>query len=95
LSAEAPPPRDVHLSPLLASAAMSGNWPAYAQAWQRLDEEAIGPLLERQRSGQTVRLSLCGERGWVTLETGPKSWRSRLARWWRPSAWPALLQEGL
>ena len=95
LSAEAPPPRDVHLSPLLASAAMSGNWPAYAQAWQQLDEEAIGPLLERQRSGQTVRLSLCGERGWVTLETGPQSWRSRLARWWRPNAWPAVLKEGL
>jgi hypothetical protein len=86
---------DVHLSPLLASAAMSGNWPAYVQAWQRLDEEAIGPLLERQRSGQTVRLSLCGERGWVTLETGPQGWRGRLARWWRPSAWPALLEGGL
>ena len=86
---------DTHMSPLLASAAMSGNWPAYAKAWQRLDEEAIRPLLERQRSGQTVRLSLCGERGWVTLETRPQGWGSRLTRWWRPSAWPALLKEGL
>jgi hypothetical protein len=86
---------DTHMSPLLASAAMSGNWPAYAKAWQRLDEEAVRPLLERQRSGQTVRLSLCGERGWVTLETRPQGWGSRLTRWWRPSAWPALLKEGL
>ena len=73
---------------------MTGNWPAYAQAWQQLDEQAMRPLLERQRSGQTVRLSLCGERGWVTLETGPRGWRSRLARWWRPRAWPAMLKDG-
>lgn len=95
LSVEASAPRDVHLSPLLASAAMSGHWPAYAQAWQQLDERAMRPLLERQRSGQSVRLSLCGERGWVTLETAPLGWRNRLARWWRPNTWPALLKEGL
>jgi hypothetical protein len=95
LTSATPNPADVHLSPLLASAAMAGNWSAYAQAWQQLDAQAMGPLLERQRGGQTVRLSLCGERGWVTLQTAPQGWRSRLARWWRPSAWPALLKEGL
>jgi len=92
LTSTTPAPHDVHLSPLLASAAMAGNWPAYAQAWQQLDAQAMGPLLRRQQQGQAVRLSLCGERGSLTLETAPRGLLPSLHQLFRKPAWPALLQ---
>lgn len=53
----------------LAQAVFTDDWEAYAQAWAALDAGEIAQLLARQRAGEAVRLTLCGERGWQTFET--------------------------
>ena len=54
---------------VLAQAAFANDWAAYAQAWAKLDETDIAQLLAQQKSGKTVRLSLCGESHTMTFET--------------------------
>ena len=95
LPAATRPPQAVHLSRLLAPAAMAGDWSAYAQAWFELDAQVLRPLLARQQAGEAVQLSLCGERGCLTLQTAGASLMGRLAGLFRPSPWPRLLKEGL
>ncbi len=81
-------PQAVHLSRLLAPAAMAGDWAAYAQAWAQLDEAVLRPLLARQQAGQSIMLTLCGERGFVTLTSAGRGTMSRLTRLLRPHPWP-------
>ena len=59
----------VHTSRALAQAALANDWAAYAQAWTELDASDIAQLLTRQNSGNTVRISLCGESQSMTFET--------------------------
>ncbi|MDB5868763.1 MAG: hypothetical protein JWP96_1095 [Polaromonas sp.] len=60
----------------LAEAVFKEDWSRYAQAWQTLDTGEIARLLTRQRAGDTVRLTLCGESSAQTFE-------SRHAGLWR------------
>ena len=96
-------PQAVHLSRLLAPAAMAGDWAAYAQTWAQLDEAVLRPLLARQQAGQTIQLTLCGERGFVTLQSAGRGTMS----WTRPRAasgpcskrvcircWPSSMRPG-
>ncbi|HYW56791.1 MAG TPA: hypothetical protein VE934_07515 [Polaromonas sp.] len=53
----------------LAHAAFNDDWAAYAEAWAALDASEGARLLALQQSGETVRLSLCGERNASTFET--------------------------
>lgn len=53
----------------LAQAVFKEDWAAYAQAWTTLEAGDIAGLLERQRAGETVRLTLCGERSAQTFES--------------------------
>lgn len=53
----------------LAQAVFKEDWASYAQAWATLDAGDIAQLLERQRAGETVRLTLCGERSAQTFES--------------------------
>ena len=87
-------PADVQVVRSLAQAALAEDWAAYAQAWAELDRQEIAALLQRQRAGQCVRLSLCGERGSLTLESARPSLWSRLNPWRGQPRWPDLL-EGL
>ena len=60
----------------LAEAVFKEDWAAYAQAWETLDTGEIAQLLARQRAGETVRLTLCGEHSAQTFETHRASpWR--------------------
>jgi hypothetical protein len=83
----------VHMPRTLAQAALAEDWAGYAQAWADVDSQAIAPLLGRQQAGQTVRLSLCGERGSLTLETAPRGLLARVQQTFRRPAWPDLLQD--
>ena len=58
-----------HSPRALAQAVFREDWPGYAQAWQALDGGDIAGLLARQRAGDAVRLTLCGESGAQTFET--------------------------
>ncbi|HEY3048815.1 MAG TPA: hypothetical protein VGJ72_15310, partial [Polaromonas sp.] len=60
---------DISMPRSLAQAVFNDDWAAYAQAWAALDAGELAQLLARQRAGETVRLSLCGERGAQTLES--------------------------
>lgn len=62
----------------LRGPALQGDWGAWCQAWQALDREALTPLLAAAERGQAVRLTLCGERGSVTLAPQAHSWWRRL-----------------
>ena len=75
----------VSVTRALAHAAFTADWPAYAAAWVALDAGAIAVLLDQQRSGQAVKLTLCGESGARTFETAPRhifsQFMGHLARW--------------
>ena len=68
----------------LAQAAFADDWSAYAQAWQQLDAGAIAELLKRQRAGETVQLSLCGERTAQTFESARPGIFSRISSFLSP-----------
>ena len=61
--------RQVSVPRGLAQAAFHDDWAAYAQAWAELDAGEIASLLRRQRMGESVRLTLCGERSAQTYES--------------------------
>lgn len=78
--AAARPAAGLQLSPYLRDAALTGDWQAWAAAWQQLDARECARLLGELEKGRTVRVTLCGERGartWSSTEGG--GWR-RLTR---------------
>lgn len=77
----------------LAQAAFSNDWPAWTAAWQELDAGEGARLLALQRSGETVRLSLCGERNALTFETAPQGLWSRVTSLFGPQPLPAVLEQ--
>jgi hypothetical protein len=79
---------EIHQARELSPAAFADNWAAYTQAWAALDADLGARLLTQQQSGQTLRLSLCGERHALSFETAAPSVWTRLAHLFKP---PALL----
>ncbi len=63
----------VNMPRSLADAALKEDWPAWAKAWEQLDATACADLLKRVRAGESVTLTLCGERSALTYELRPKS----------------------
>jgi hypothetical protein len=63
----------------LAQAVFKEDWAAYAEAWGRLDAGEIAQLLDRQRAGETVRLTLCGEHSAQTFETSQTGFLTRIS----------------
>ena len=63
----------------LAQAAFKDDWAAYVKAWGEIDAIGIAQLLVQQNAGQTVRLSLCGERSAQTFETTAQSFFQKIS----------------
>lgn len=63
----------------LAQAVFADDWQAYAQVWAALDAGEIAQLLARQRAGEAVRLTLCGERGWQIFETHQAGFMAKIS----------------
>ena len=63
----------------LAQAALSEDWQTYAAAWAALDASEIQALLARQQAGETVQLTLCGERAAQTFETARTGFFARVS----------------
>jgi hypothetical protein len=81
---------DDHLrAPLLAN-----DFAAWAEAWRVLDAGAIAELLARAERGESVALTLCGERSAQRFEALPRSLRQRLSSRWNAAA-PHHILEGL
>ena len=85
----------VHMPHTLTRAALADDWDAYAQGWAQLDRQALQPLLERQRSGRPVTLTLCGERGALSLRSAQATLWQRLKTRLAAPRWPALLKDAL
>ncbi|WP_332775203.1 hypothetical protein [Polaromonas sp.] len=84
---------DVQVPRGLAQAAFNDDWAAYAQAWAALDAGEVADLLQRQRSGEAVRLTLCGERGAQTFETAHSGLFSKISSLFKPEPlWNVLKQ---
>ena len=57
------------MAPTLRQAALQDDWAGWASAWQELDATHLRQLLDAQRRGDAVQLTLCGERhaqSWVS-----------------------------
>jgi hypothetical protein len=76
---------DVHLDERLRGAALQGDWVAWHEAWHTLDAQALLPLLAAAARGETVRLSLCGERSAVELAPRAQPWWRRMIDSMRPA----------
>jgi hypothetical protein len=75
---------NISINRSLAQAAFTDDWSAHAQAWAALDAGDIAALLARQTTGETVRLSLCGETRALTFETSAPSLLTRTRNLLRP-----------
>jgi hypothetical protein len=62
----------------LADAALKEDWSAWVKAWEQLDATACADLLKRAQTGESVVLTLCGERSDLRYERRPKSVFERL-----------------
>lgn len=63
-------------APLLAE-----DWVGWADAWHALDTEVLAPLALRIARGESVSLTLCGERGWQRHDAASRPlWRKLLDR---------------
>jgi len=76
-------------APLLAQ-----DWVGWADAWRALDAGAVAQLLARAERGDSVTLTLCGERNAQRFETLPRSTWQRLSSRWK-TAEPHVLLEAL
>ncbi len=85
---EGGPPRvdDSLRAPLLAE-----DWAAWADAWRALDAGPIAELLTASRAGDSVALTLCGDRSAHRFETAPRSlWQKLGSRINTPEAHTVL-----
>ena len=75
-------PADAARTPEIAAALrtplLHADWAAWAEAWRALDGTAIARLLALARRGETVMLTLCGERTAARYSLAPRSLWQRL-----------------
>ncbi|HEX5285754.1 MAG TPA: hypothetical protein VFW43_02390, partial [Polaromonas sp.] len=77
----------------LALAVFNDDWANYTQAWAALDAGPVAQLLARQRAGEAVRLTLCGDRNAQTFETSGPSVFARISSLLAPKPiWTVLEQ---
>ena len=77
----------------LAQAVFADDWAAYAAAWAALDKSEVAKLLARQKAGDVVRLTLCGDRHAQTFESAKKSVFSRISSLFSPQPTFLLLEQ--
>lgn len=74
-------------APLLAN-----EWADWVATWHALDAGPIAALLKRAEAGETITLTLCGERLAQTWTARPQRWWSRLLGRSRPASAVAVLE---
>lgn len=70
---------------------LAGDWAAWGEAWQALDDGPLADLLQHARSGADATLTLCGERTAARFEAASGAtlaarWRRARSRWRKTSA---------
>ena len=69
---------DAHLDESLCGPALRGDWAAWREAWQALDQRALPALLDAAARGEPARLTLCGECSAVELAPRARPWWQRM-----------------
>jgi hypothetical protein len=77
----------------LRDAAVREDWSAWAQAWQALDAGAVTHALQRLQQGESVTLTLCGERSAQRFEVRPIQLTRRIANLFRRQSAQHILSE--
>jgi len=67
-----------HIAAELRSPALAEDWPTWISAWQQLDASLIRDLLAAHAHGESLTLTLCGERHAQTWLTQPLSLLQKL-----------------
>lgn len=62
----------------LRIAALDENWATWAQAWQTQDATQCAALLAALNQGESVQLTLCGERNAQTFSARPQTFLKRI-----------------
>jgi len=75
----------------LRAPALADDWAAWVKAWDTLDAGPLATLNQAAQSGQSVQLTLCGEKASATWASAPRSLRARLLGLVsKPAVWPIL-----
>ncbi len=74
-------------APLLAE-----DWASWAEAWTALDTSVMAELLRRSQAGESVLLTLCGERHSCRFESAPQSLWQRVSSSWKDIAVAPILE---
>ena len=74
-------------APLLAE-----DWATWAEAWASLDSTLLADLFRRGESGETISLTLCGERFSQRFDSAPQSRWKRVSRSWQSVAVAPMLE---
>jgi hypothetical protein len=61
---------------------LDGDADAWTRAWSELDAGPLAQALKKAEAGETLQLTLCGERNWQRYESAPQSFWQR----WRAAA---------
>jgi hypothetical protein len=69
---------DLRVDETLRTSALAADWAAWAEAWRALDAGQLAALLRSAGRGETVALTLCGERHAQRFESSPRSAWARL-----------------
>jgi len=74
---------ELTLDTRLRTPALRGDWAAWQHAWEQLDAEVLPTWLARAERGQTLQITLCGERSFTTLTWEARSlgqrWASKIS----------------
>ncbi|AKJ30521.1 hypothetical protein [Caldimonas brevitalea] len=92
LAQPAAEPPDLVVDERLRAGLLTGDWAAWADAWRELERGPLADALAAQHRGERVRLTLCGERHAVSLETDTRGWWARWTSRRSRQAPVALLQ---
>ena len=83
---------DMQVDERLRAPALADDWAAWLKAWGTLDAGPLGELLSAVKSGQPVRLTLCGERASATFSSGTRSLMHSLKSRFAAPTWLPLLE---
>jgi len=72
-------PPGLRITHYLRDAALLGDWQGWSSAWQQVDTQECGALLQSLDNGADVALTLCGERTAKTFRSQGKGWLGKLA----------------
>ena len=77
----------------LAQAVFTDDWAAYAAAWTALDAGEVAQLLARQKAGEVVQLTLCGDSHAQTFASAPTGVFSRISNLFNAMPIHSLLEQ--